>query len=268
MNPDSGTAQTASAFDTPLFSIGGTEVTGALLMTAAIIVVVTVVLSVLLRRWVVRVFKKRGSTNDGTIRSYGRAAQTLVIVMGVGIALHTIGVNMTSLFAAGGMFALAMGFAVKNIAENLISGVMLQMEHAISLGDVIEIKGDMVKVTHMGTRATTARTLDDHDMLIPNSTLIQSIVTNYTLRDPQYRLTTQIEVPPSADLDQVRKTLETTAKNLKWRVPDRDPEVLLESHGETTVTYEVAVWIDDPWTAPERRSDLNEAVWRSLKKID
>jgi len=255
-----------SALDTHLFSIGGTEVTGALLMTAAIIVIVSVVLSIVLRRWVVRAFEKRGSTRDDTIRSYGRAAQTLVLVIGFGIALHTIGVNMTSIFAAGGIFALGMGFAVKNIAENFISGVMLQVEHAISLGDVIEIKGDMVKVTQMGARATTARTLDDQDMLIPNSTLIQSIVTNYTLRDPQYRLSIQIEVPPSADLDQVRKTLEETAKNLEWRVPGRDPEVLLESSGEPKATYQVAVWIDDPWTAPERRSDLNEAVWKSLKK--
>jgi potassium efflux system protein len=255
-----------SALDTHLFSIGGTEVTGALLVTATIIVIATVVLSILLRRWVVRVFKKRGSTDDDTIRSYERAAQTLVIAIGVGIALHTIGVNMTSIFAAGGIFALGMGFAVKNIAENLISGVMLRLEHAISLGDVIQIRGDMVKVTHMGTRSATARTLDDQDMLIPNSTLIQSIVTNYTLRDPEYRLTTQIEVPASADLDQVRKTLEETAKTLEWRVPGRDPEVFLESAGGEKVSYQVAVWIGDPWTAPQRSSDLNEAVRKSLKK--
>ncbi len=255
-----------SALDTPLFSIGGTEVTGALLITAALIVIATLVLSILLRRWVVRVFEKRGSKDDGTIQTYGGAAQLLVIAIGVGIALHTIGINMTSVFAVGGIFALGMGFAVKNIAENLISGVMLRVEHAISLGDVIQVKDDMVKVTHMGTRSTTARTLDDQDMLIPNSTLIQSIVTNYTLRDPRYRLSIQIEVPPSADLDQVRTTLEETAKNLEWRVPDRDPEVFLESQGEKIVTYQVAVWIDDPWTAPQRRSDLNEAVSKSLKK--
>ena len=266
MNPDSGTTQTASALDTPLFSIGAMEVTGALLITAAIIVIATVVLSILLRRWVVRVFEKRGSTNDDTVQSYGKVTQLFVIAIGVGIALHTIGINMMTLFAAGGIFALGMGFAVKNIAENLISGVMLRLEHAISLGDVIQIKGDMVKVTHMGTRSATARTLDDQDMLIPNSTLIQSIVTNYTLRDPQYRLSIQIEVPPSADLGQVRKTLEETAKKLEWRVPDRDPEVFLESPGEPKITYQVAVWIDDPWTASQRRSDLNEAVWRSLNK--
>jgi potassium efflux system protein len=261
---DSGTSQLTSALDTPLFSIGTTEVTGALLVTAVLIVIATVVLSLLLRRWVVRVFEKRGSTNDDTIGSYGKAAQVLVTVIGVGIALHTIGINMTSIFAAGGIFALGMGFAVKNIAENLISGVMLRLEHAISLGDVIQVKGEMVKVTHLGTRSTTVRTMDDQDMLIPNSTLMQSIVTNYTLRDPRYRLSIQIEVPPSADLDQVRTTLEETAKNLEWRVPDRDPEVFLESPGEPKVTYQVAVWIDDPWTAPQRQSDFNEAVRKSL----
>jgi len=265
MNPETGTAQATSALDTHLFSIGATEVSGALLVTAALIVITTVALSIVLRRWVVRAFEKRGSTDD-SIGSYGSFIQLLVIAIGVGIALHTIGVNMTSIFAAGGVFALGMGFAVKNIAENLISGVMLRVEHAISLGDVIQIKGDMVKIAHMGLRATTARTLDDQDMLIPNSTLIQSIVTNYTLRDPQYRLSIEIEVPTSADLDQVRRTLEETAKNLEWRVPDRDPEVFLESPGEEQVTYEVAVWIDDPWTASQRRSDLNEAVSRSLNK--
>ena len=253
-----------SALDTHLFSIGGTEVTGALLMTAAIIVIVTVVLSLLLRGWVVRGFEKRGSTNDDTIQTYGSFINILVIAIGVGIALHTVGINMTSIFAAGGIFTLGMGFAVKNIAENFISGVMIRLEHDISVGDVIQIKDNMVKITHLGTRSTRARTLEDQDMLIPNSTFIQSVVTNYTLRDPQYRLSIEIEVPPSADLDQVRKTLEETAKSPEWRVPDRDPEVFLESPGEPKITYQVAVWIDDPWTASQRRSDLNEAVSRSL----
>jgi small-conductance mechanosensitive channel len=52
------------------------------------------------------------------------------------------------------------GFAVKNIAENLVARVILRLEHTISHGDVIEIDKNMVRVTHLGARATTARTLD------------------------------------------------------------------------------------------------------------
>jgi small-conductance mechanosensitive channel len=253
-----------SALDTPLFSIGSTEVTGALLVTAVLIVIVTLALSLLLRWWVVRLFEKRGSSDDDTIRSYGTFIQLLVIVIGIGIALHTIGINMTSVFAAGGLFALALGFALKNIAENLMSGVLLRLEHSIKPGDVIEVDGDMVKVTHLGTRSTTARTLEDEDILIPNSTLIKSNVTNYTLRDPLYRLSIEVEVP-SENLDQIRATLESTARAIDWRAQDREPEVFLATRRGSMATYTVAVWIDDPWTTPERRSDLNEAVWKNLE---
>jgi small-conductance mechanosensitive channel len=187
-----------------------------------------------------------------------------VIVIGIGIALHTVGIYMTGVFAAGGVFALATGFAFKDIAENFMAGIMVRIEHTIKLGDVIEIGGEMVKVTRLGARSTTARTLQDEDILIPNSKLIKSFVTNYTLRDPLSRLSVQIEVPSSADLDQVRRSLEETSRNIAWRARDREPEVFLESRNKSTATYTVAVWIDDPWKSPQLRSDLNETMWNSL----
>lgn len=266
MKSTSQITEPTSILDTALFSIGPTEVTGTLLVTAAIVIIATLVLSLLLRRWVVGAFKKRGSSDDHTIRSYGTFIQILTIMIGIGIALHTIGINMTSVFAAGGVFALAMGFAIKNTAENFMAGVMVRLEHTIKLGDVIEIDGEMVKVTHLGGRSTTARTLEDEDILIPNSKLIQTIVTNYTLRDPLYRLSVQIEVPSSEDLDQVRATLEESAREIEWRAKDREPEVFLESRNGSTATYSVALWIDDPWTRPQRSSDLNEALWKNLGK--
>ena len=157
------------------------------------------------------------------------------------------------------------GFAVKNIAENFVSGVILRIEHTISPGDVIEIDKNMVRVTHLGTRATTARTLDDEDILIPNSKLIGSAVTNFTLRDPLYRLSTEIEVP-AEDLDCVRTTLEETAHAIDWRELGREPEVFLARRNSSKATYEVAVWIDDPWRAPEQRSNLNESLWSCLDR--
>jgi small-conductance mechanosensitive channel len=264
MKPDSETTQPTFILDIPLFSIGSTDVTGSLLITAAAIVIVALVLSLWLKWLLMRAFEKRGFHDDKTIRSYATVLQLLVIVIGIGIALHTIGIYMTGVFAAGGVFALATGFAFKDIAENFMAGVMVRIEHTIKLGDVIEIDGEMVKVTRLGARSTTARTLQDEDILIPNSNLIKSFVTNYTLRDPLSRLSVQIEVPSSADLDQVRTSLEETSNNIVWRARDRKPEVFLESRNNSTATYTVAVWIDDPWKSPQLRSDLNEAMWKSL----
>lgn len=266
MNSNSGNPDISSLLDTTLFSIGSTEVTGTLLLTAVLVIIASLLLSLWLKWWVIRVFKKQGSGDDQTTKAYGTAVQSLVLAIGVGVALHTIGVNMTSVFAAGGVFALGLSFAIKNTAENLMAGVMVRLERSIKTGDVIEVDGQMVKVTRLGGRSTTARTLQDEDLLIPNSKLVQTIVTSYTLRDPLYRLGVRIEVPGSADLDQVRAILEEAATEIEWRTADRGPEVFLESHNNTVATYAVAVWIDNPWTAPQRESDLNEALWKNLEK--
>jgi small-conductance mechanosensitive channel len=235
-----------------------------MLIHFGLMILATLVIASLLSRWVVRVLTKRGSGEDDAVRSYARFVWLVVFVIGLAIALHTIGINMTHAFAAGGIFALVIGFAVKNIAENFVAGVILRLEHTISPGDVIEIDRNMVRVTHVGTRATTARTLDDEDILIPNSKLIGSNVINFTLRDPFYRLSTEIKVPAEG-LDLVRTALEDAARAIPWRASDREPEVFLDHRDSSTATYKVAVWIDDPWAASKRRSDFNEALWKSLE---
>ena len=251
--------------ETPLFTLGSTAVTGQMLIHFGLLLLVTIVVASLLRAWVVRVLAKYGSKHDETVTSYGRFVWAVTFFIGLAIALHTIGINMTHAFAAGGIFALVIGFAVKNIAENLVAGVILRLEHTISHGDVIEFDKNMVRVTHLGTRATTARTLDDEDILIPNSKLIGSAVINFTLRDPLYRLSTEVEVP-AEDLDCVRRTLEETAHAIDWRARDREPEVFLVGRNSSKATYEVAVWINSPWHAPKQRSNLNESLWGRLDR--
>ena len=264
MDTANASTELLSVLGTPLLMIGTTEVTGTRIVVATMIVIATLVGCALLRRWVVRVFEKRGSSDDETIRTYVLFTQFLVLFIGIGIALHIVGINMTKAFAAGGIFALTIGFAVKNLAENFISGVILRFEHSISKGDVIDVGGRMVKVSHLGTRVTTARTLDDEDILIPNSKLVQSEVINYTLRDARYRLGTRVGVSHTTDLDLVLTTLEEAIAAIDWRSSEQDPVVQLESFGDASMVFDVFVWIDDPWTSADRRSDLNQVVGRSL----
>ncbi len=117
----------------------------------------------------------------------------------------------------------------------------------------------------MGIRATVARTLNDEDLVIPNSQIVQSTVSNYTFRDSLYRLRVPVGVSYASDLRVVRETLATTASGLAWRSPQKDPVVLLTDFGSSSVDYEVSVWIEDPWSSRRRRSDLREAIWWALK---
>ncbi len=253
------------AFDVRLFEISGTPVTVATLAVFVIVLVATLVIARVLQRLFVRAFTARGQQNEGSVAASARLIRYGVWVTGLAVAVHSVGINLTALFAAGAVFAVAIGFAMQNIAQNFVSGVIVLAERAIKPGDVLEVEGRMVQVKDMGIRATVARTLDEEDIIIPNSQLVTTSVTNYTLRDSRYRLRARVGVTYSSDMARVRAVLETTAAGLDWRAQEEKPRVLLLDFGDSAVVWEVSVWMDSPWQMNSRRSDLNEAIWWALK---
>jgi small-conductance mechanosensitive channel len=257
--------ETYGQFDMPLFQISGTTITVATLITFVIVVIVTFALAGLMQRAVVRAFSKDGQRDQGTTAVVSRLVRYLILIGGLGIGIDSLGINLTGLFAAGAVFAVAIGFAMQNISQNFVSGVILLLERAIKPGDILEVEGRLVRVLDMGIRATIARSLDEEDIIIPNSTLVASPVKNYTLRDSLYRLRSQVGVVYSSDMAQVRRVLEETAGKMEWRSPQQAPRILLTDFGDSSVNFEVSVWIEDPWQMRQLLNLLNEAVWWGLK---
>jgi small-conductance mechanosensitive channel len=251
-----------------LFEIAGTPVTLATLLTFLLIVVATFWFSKGAQKGLARALGLRGITDGGTIHAAGRLMHYVIVAVGLGVALQTVGINLGALFAAGAVLAIGIGFAMQNIAQNFVSGVILLAERTIKPGDVLQIEGQFVRVSQMGIRATIAKTLDDEEIIIPNASIVQGTVKNYTLRDSFYRLRTVVGVTYSSDMRKVRETLERVAFDLPWRSAEKEPVVLLSEFGSSSVNFDVSVWIDDPWRMMRRRSTLNEAIWWALKEAD
>jgi small-conductance mechanosensitive channel len=253
-------------FDVRLFELGGTPVTVATLVIFLIIVLVTLGVSRVLRGVLERVARDRRVVDEGSIGVTSRLLHYAVLITGFAVALNTIGVNLTALFAAGAIFAVAIGFAMQNLTANFVSGVILLFERAVKPGDIVEVDGQMVRVTRMGIRATVARTLNEEDLIIPSSQLVQSTVKNFTLRDSIYRLGTTVGVTYESDMALVRKVLEETLDGLDWRSKKYEPAVLMREFGNSSVDFAISVWIADPWKRYRRLSDLHEAVWFALRE--
>jgi small-conductance mechanosensitive channel len=249
-----------------VLTIGGTPITLGTLLTLAGIVAGTLLASWLLRRLVARLAHFLGATHEGPVAVTQRLVHYVVLAVGVSIALQALGLDLSTLFAAGAIFALGLGFAMQNIAQNFVSGLILLVERSIKPGDVLEVEGRFVKVRNMGIRATVARTLDDEEIIIPNATIVQSTVKNYTLQDSTYRLRATVGVSYGSDMALVRQTLERVAAGLPWRKADKDPLVLMIEFGDSAVVFEVSVWIEDPWSLRRAKSELNEAVWWAFKE--
>jgi len=254
--------------DWHLFELGGTPVTVITLVTALILVLVSYGLSHLIQRVLGRAMRRRQLADLGTVHVAQRLLHYTIMLVGVGVALDTMGIELGALFAAGAIFAVGLGFAMQNIAQNFVAGVILLIERSIKPNDVLEVEGLVVRVVQMGIRATLARTRDEEELIIPNGVLVQSTVKNYTLRDSLYRLRAQVGVVYGSDMAQVAQTLKAMADKLTWRRVEKDPLVLIIGFGDSSVNFEVSVWIDDPWSARPYMSKLNDAIWWALKDND
>lgn len=249
-----------------LFNVAGTPVTTATVLTLVFILALGFWLSRIVQRGIARAFRKRGVTDEGTVGVTSRLAHYVIAVVVFGIALQTIGIKLSALFAAGALFAVAIGFAMQTVVQNFVSGVILLVERSIKPGDILEVQGTILKVVRLGIRSTVARTREDEDIILPNSTLVQAAVKNLTFRDHSFRIRVGVGVTYGSDMKLVREVLEQVARDFDGRHPEPEPVVLLRRFGSSSVDWEVSIWIRDPWAEQAARSALHEAVWFALKE--
>jgi len=206
-----------------------------------------------------------GLSKPGTVGTTQRLLHYVVMIIGLAVALQTIGISLATVFAAGAVVAVAVGFALQNILQNFASGVILLGERSITEGDVLEVEGTVVRIVTLGARATVARTREDEELIIPNSILVQSTVKNLTLTDGVYRVRCRVGVSYGSDMGVVEEALTAAAASVERRHADREPVVMLLDFGDSSVVWEVSIWAVDPWAAPASKSDLNKAIWWALK---
>lgn len=251
----------AAFLDTKLFSIGSSPVTVATLLTGVCIVAAAYIVSRALQAGLRRALAHKEVAVTGSVSVGVRMLHYVLVAIGVAVALQTAGVELSALFAASAVFAVGIGFAMQNIVQNFVSGIILLVERTIRPGDIIEVDGQVVRVIEMGIRATLAQTRDDETLVIPNTSLVQSSVKSLSLRGARFRVRVTVGVAYSADLKIVRATLVEVADRFETRIQELEPAVVLSQFGASSVDYEVSVWIEDPWAAAQQRSSLREAIW-------
>ena len=265
MGLDTFLKQIAEISSKPLFKLSGTEVTFLSIFIFFVVVVIALAVSALLQRALRKTLAHKFEKREGTLAALLRLIHYSVVIIGLGIALQTVGINISALFAAGAVFAIAIGFAMQDIAQNFVSGIILLVERTIKPGDILEIDGNVVRVIDMGIRTTIVRTWREEELIMPNAIIAQSSVKNFTLRDNVFRLGIEVGVHYDSDMRKVIEVLEKTAQTIPWRLPEPEPRVLLQEFGDSAVVFGIYLNIDDPWKQRVYMSDLRKAVWFALK---
>lgn len=250
-----------------LFRLGGTTFTVASVLVFIAIVALAFAFSRFVRGALRNLLARQG-WKQSTLGAVTGLLHYFILIFGVLLAFRAVGVDLSALFAAGAILAVGVGFAMQNVAQSFVAGVILLAERAIKPGDILEVEGRVVRVHDMGIRSTIARTRDGEDLIIPNATLIQSTVKNYTLKDSAFRVRASVGVVYRSDLAVVRRILESVARAVteRYGVPDPPWQVILTGFGSSSVDYEVSIWMQDPWAARLAVSELHESIWWAFRE--
>jgi small-conductance mechanosensitive channel len=252
------------SMDHHLFILGTTEVTVGLAVATVLVASITLVLAWMAKRLTVRHFERHGVKNDLSAKTAATLVATFVVIVGLDVVLHIFGIGLTSLIAAGGVFALAAGFAAKDIVANFLAGIILRLDRTISPGDLIQMEDRWLRIEKIGVRSTVGNTVEDEQILIPNSKLSQSTVTNLTRENNLFLVQVTVPVSLTSDAELVERVLGETVASLDWVSSQEARGVYLSDINRYSIEFVVAVWIDDPTAAFESRSKLNKALWSAL----
>ena len=266
MDPTAPEKSLRQLLDTHLFMLGGRVITLGTLLVSLFVLTAATLTARSLRAGIEGWLRRRGLSHSGMYQLAVRVLSWTVILFGVAVAVQTAGVDLASLFAASAVFAVGLGVAMQGVLVNFVTGVVLALERTIKPGDVLEVEGRIVRVEEIGMRATRVRTLDEEDILLPNSLLVQQPVKNLTLHDTLYRVRVTVGASYGSDLALVRRTLLEVAQRMPWREADREPLVLLDDFADSAVKYEACVWMRDPWRQRRARSELREAIWAAFQE--
>lgn len=186
--------------------------------------------------------KKPGAHTDETVRGFvlSFVSIALKVVLIVTVAAY-LGVPMTSMVAVIGSAGVAIGLALQGGLSNIAGGLMIMIFRPFSVGDYISSASGDGTVVSIGLYHTTLVTPDRRRVIIPNSTLTGSSVTNYSA-EPLRRVDIDFSASYSDDIDKVRAALLCVADSVPQILKDPAVEVMVAEHGDSAVKYRVRAW--------------------------
>jgi small-conductance mechanosensitive channel len=189
----------------------------------------------------------------------------VVLIIGIVIVLDNAGIHLGALTVFAGAVGVGLGFGLKNIASNFISGLLILAERPIAIGDRIEVAGITGQVQEIRARSTVILTNDNIAMIVPNEKFIDSPVTNWTYSDRRVRFRLPVGVAYGSDVNKVREALIAAAREHPATLKEPAPNAFLEKFGDSTIDFQLVVWSDEMSRRPSRfKSDLNYLIYKHL----
>jgi small-conductance mechanosensitive channel len=228
--------------------LGGIRVTLGGLIAAALTLTVVWLLSRLLHGAFHRYAQQREIRTRAAIYTLSRLAKYALFFVGALLALNFLGIPTNRFAVLVGALGVGLGFGLQAIFSNFISGIIMLFERSLRVGDFVELESGLHgEVRDINIRATRISTNDNIDILVPNSEFVTGRVVNWTHGElASRRLRIPFGVAYGTDKELVKKAALEAAAEVPFTLAldgPRGPQVWLVKFGESTLDFELVVWL-------------------------
>jgi len=256
------------ALDAIAIPVGAKRVSVFELLTGAVVLVLTLSGCLWLSGLVEQRLQKAANLDSSVRVVISKFIRALLLTIGVLVALQAVGIDLTLLTVFGGALGVGIGLGLQKLASNYIAGFTILLDRSIRLGDRITVDKYSGIVARLTSRYVIVRSLDGVEAVVPNETLVTTIVLNHSRAKREIRLGLPVQVSHDTDIELALKLMEAAAMTeprVLKNAPNA-PAALLVRFAESGIDLELGVWIDDPDSSQlGLRSTLNQSIWRTFQ---
>lgn len=170
--------------------------------------------------------------------------------------LHSTGVNMTPLLTASAALLVGLGFALQQLFQDVISGLLMIIDQSLHVGDIVEVDGKVGKVIEIKLRTTRIVTRNNRIMVIPNHKFMLETLFNWTQNDFTNREQVNVGVAYGSDVQLVKKILLECASESPDVLKEPAPVALFEDFADSSLNFSLYFYVDNGMNSPGIQSDL------------
>lgn len=248
-----------------IYETDGVEISLFLLIVMVMFVTLASRLAKAFNRHVMPFIYEQFNVNIGMRYTFNRLIYYTVMFLALALSFTTVGLDLTAVGVVFSVLGIGIGFGIRNIAANFVSGIIILFERPMEVGEMVEIDKKIGKITKIKLRSTEVETLKDGTLIVPNQYFIEQIVKNRSGAKLFARVI--VGVAYGSDTDLVEQLLKRAAKmeqQVMEGVPAEEPDVQFIDFRNTAMDFQVEVRVTDALMKVQLESRIRHSVAKLL----
>ena len=250
---------------TPLMTAFGTSLSVQKILLLTVGIYLWIVATSLIEEITIYLFKKKTHKDSEFITAISLLIRYGLMGLGIIGIISYVGVNPVILTTITGGLSVGIGFGLREVVSNFVSGIWLFIEGSLKPGDVVNVFGEPSKVVSLGFRAVKVNVIQDNsERIIPNQFFFTEQVNTYTGTNPMLYSGISVGASYKSQPKQVLDILLKVAYHHPDVLQDPSPRAFFLGFGDSSLDFELKYWLTDPLNRKQVKSELGCAIWQAF----